>query len=269
VVTWNIRHSLYDIKYEKRSTQWVIRLNNLLSIKPKAIIYNSALSRKQHETFGFYAHRSRVIPNGIDLKKFGISDLIKQNFRSELNIPSSAVIVGHVARFHPMKNHEGFLQAAVEIAQKHLEVHFVLVGRDITLQNKLLTDLIPSEMNNRFHLLGESDDVPELMGATDLFCLSSAWGEGWPNVIGEAMAAGVPCVATNVGDSEEIIGETGIVVPPRDTDALTAGIEKLIMMTSEERRTLGGAARFRIKEKYDLDLIVDQYTNFYSGLLNH
>ena len=266
-VAWNIRHSLYDLRYEKRSTRLVIQLNRLFSHWPKTIIYNSNISRKQHETFGFNSRRSQMIPNGIEPQKIGLSFERIQNIRSSLNIPIPAIVVGHVARFHPMKDHQGFLQAAVGIAQKHLEVHFVLVGRDIKLQNEVLANLIPSEMNNRFHLLGERNDVPELLGAIDLFCLSSAWGEGWPNVIGEAMAAGVPCVATDVGDSRVILGETGIVVPPRDPAALTAGIERLIMMTPEQRRSLGEAARSRIKDHYNLDLIVDQYASLYSDLI--
>lgn len=266
-IVWNIRHSLYDLSYEKRSTRWVIQLNRLFSRRPKAIIYNSNLSRKQHEAFGLHSHRSQMIPNGIEHQKYVMSSERIQDIRFSLNIPFSAIVVGHVARFHPMKDHQGLLQAAVEITQKYQEVHFVLVGREITKDNNLMTSLIPSEMKNRFHLLGERNDIPALMNSMDVFCQSS-WSEAWPNVLGEAMAAGVPCVATNVGDSADIIGETGIVVPPRDTDALMAGIEKLIMMTPEQRRTLGEAARSRIKLNYDLDLIVDIYASLYSEILS-
>ena len=266
-VVWNIRHSLYDLYFEKRSTRWVIQLNRLFSRIPKAIIYNSNLSRKQHEEFGYNSHRSQMIPNGIELQKFVLSSERIQNIRSSLNIPFPAIVVGHVARFHPMKDHKGFLQAAVGIAQKHLEVHFVLVGRDITLRNQILSDLIPAEMNNRFHFLGERNDVPELMGAADLFCLSSAWGEGWPNVLGEAMAAGIPCVSTDVGDSKLIVGDTGIIVPPRDSESLMEGIEKLVKMPPAQRQALGEKARTRIIANYDLDKIVDQYASLYSELL--
>lgn len=266
-VVWNIRHSLYDLSYEKKSTRWVIQLNRLFSRMPKVIIYNSNLSRKQHEAFGFYSHRSQMIPNGIELQKLVLSSERIQNIRSSLNIPFPAIIVGHVGRFHPMKDHKGFLQAALQVLQYFPETHFILAGREITKKNTTLQEIIPDEVEHQFHLIGERNDIPDLMGIMDVYCQSS-WSEAWPNVIGEAMAAGVPCVATDVGDSKVIIGETGIIVPPRDTDALTAGIERLIMMTPEQRRTLGEAARARIKDHYNLDLIVDQYTSLYSELLH-
>ena len=265
-IVWNILHSLYDLCYEKRSTRWVIQLNRLFSRIPKAIIFNSNLSRKQHEAFGFNSRRSQMISNGIEIQKFVLSSERIQNIRSSLNISFSALIVGHVARFHPMKDHKGFLQTAVQVLQHFPEVHFILAGRDITKKNTILQEIIPDEIEHQFHLLGERNDIPDLMGIMDIYCQSS-WSEAWPTVLGEAMAAGVPCVATDVGDSKEIIGETGIVVSPRDVDALTAGIEKLIMMTPEQRQTLGEAARARIKENYDLDKIIDQYASLYSGLL--
>ena len=265
-IVWNILHSLYDLCYEKRSTRWVIQLNRLFSRIPKAIIFNSNLSRKQHEAFGFNSRRSQMISNGIEIQKFVLSSERIQNIRSSLNISFSALIVGHVARFHPMKDHKGFLQTAVQVLQHFPEVHFILAGRDITKKNTILQEIIPDEIEHQFHLLGERNDIPDLMGIMDIYCQSS-WSEAWPNALGEAMAAGVPCVVTDVGDSKEIIGETGIVVSPRDVDALTAGIEKLIMMTPEQRQTLGEAARARIKENYDLDKIIDQYASLYSGLL--
>jgi len=265
-IVWNILHSLYDLCYEKRSTRWVIQLNRLFSRIPKAIIFNSNLSRKQHEAFGFNSRRSQMISNGIEIQKFVLSSERIQNIRSSLNISFSALIVGHVARFHPMKDHKGFLQTAVQVLQHFPEVHFILAGRDITKKNTILQEIIPDEIEHQFHLLGERNDIPDLMGIMDIYCQSS-WSEAWPTVLGEAMAAGVPCVATDVGDSKEIIGETGTVVSPRDVDALTAGIEKLIMMTPEQRQTLGEAARARIKENYDLDKIIDQYASLYSGLL--
>lgn len=266
-VVWNIRHSLSNIRNEKRSTRWAIKLNRLFSHRPRVIIYNSNLSLKQHESYGFHSLRSRHIPNGIDLKTFEVPLERVEHIRSTFQIPPSAVVVGHAARFHPMKDHQGFLQAAVKIAQMNPEIHFVLIGRDISTENKLLTGLIPAAVHEQFHLLGEQKNIPELMNMMDVFCLSSAWGEGWPNVLGEAMAAGMPCVATDVGDSKDIVGTTGIIVPPRDTGSLRSGIEELVKMTPEQRRILGKKARNRIIENYDLNMIVDQYASLYSELL--
>ena len=154
-IVWNILHSLYDLCYEKRSTRWVIQLNRLFSRIPKAIIFNSNLSRKQHEAFGFNSRRSQMISNGIEIQKFVLSSERIQNIRSSLNISFSALIVGHVARFHPMKDHKGFLQTAVQVLQHFPEVHFILAGRDITKKNTILQEIIPDEIEHQFHLLGD------------------------------------------------------------------------------------------------------------------
>jgi len=201
VLAWNIRQTLYDLANEKPMTRQVIRANRLFASAPGVLLYNSHLSREQHENFGFSSLNGRVIPNGIDMQQFCYSGEARKRLRSELGIPASALVVGHVARLHPMKDHPAFLRAAVGLALRYPETHFVLSGRDVFLENKTLEPLVPGQVRDRFHLLGERGDISEIMNAMDIFCLSSAWGEGFPNVIGEAMATGLPCVATDVGDS--------------------------------------------------------------------
>lgn len=267
VLNWNVRHSLYELKHEKLLMKQVIRLNRFFSGTPDALLYNSHLSRKQHEGFGFSSRSGRVIPNGIDIKKFHFSGENRKHVRIELNISTDALVVGHVARLHPMKDHPAFLRAAVSLALLYPNTHFLLSGWNVSMNNKSLTDLIPKQVSDRFHLLGERDDVSELMSAMDVFCLSSAWGEGFPNVIGEAMAAGVPCVATDVGDSAVVIGDAGVVVPLCDEGALTIGIEKILQMTLGARKALGVKARNRIVENYTLNAIVEQYAALYESLI--
>lgn len=267
VLAWNIRHSLYDLGHEKPMTRQVIRANRFLSSAPDALLYNSGLSRKQHEAFGFSSRNGQVIPNGIDTQKFSFSYASRQHVRSELGIPADALVVGHVARLHPMKDHPAFLRAAVRLALRYQETHFLLSGREVSLEDKTLERIIPAQVRHRFHLLGERSDVPDLMSVMDVFSLSSAWGEGFPNVVGEAMATGVPCVATDVGDTAIIIGDTGEVVPPQDEDALFAGIESLLTMPLEERRVLGASSRARIESKYTLRALVEQYAALYENLI--
>lgn len=266
ILAWNIRQSLYDLSHEKRMTQKVIRANRFFSSAPDALLYNSLLSRNQHEAFGFVSLNGRVIPNGIDVQTFCFSSEARKRVRSKLGIPAEARVVGHVARLHPMKNHPGFLRAAVGLALRYPDMHFLLSGRNVLLVDKTLEQLIPAQVRDRFHLLGERSDVSELMSATDIFCQSS-WSEAFPNVLGEAMAVGVPCVATDVGDSAIVIGDTGVVVPPQDEDALAAGIEGLITMPLEERRALGARARSRIEVNYMLGSIVDEYIALYEKLM--
>lgn len=267
VLAWNIRHSLYDLAFEKPMTRQVIRLSRLLSSRPDALLYNSLLSRKQHEDFGFTPLHGRVIPNGIDMRRFCFSADVRERMRSELGIPADARVVGHVARLHPMKDHALFLHVAVSLAYRFPETHFLLCGRNVSLRDPTLGPLVPDPLQHRFHLLDERDDVSDLMSAMDIFCLSSAWGEGFPNVIGEAMATGLPCVATDVGDSAVIIGNTGVVVPPRDENALAEGLESLLTMPQEERRELAASALARIDANYTLGAMVEQYAALYGELM--
>lgn len=265
-LVWNIRQTLYQIGNEKFLTRQVIRANRFFSKAPDALLYNSQLSRQQHEAFGFASKNGQVIANGIDLQRFRFSQDARQSIRSELTIPVEALVVGHVARLHPMKDHANFLQAAEIIALQHANVHFVLSGRGVCMENASLRQQIPGTLQDRFHLLGERSDVADLMSAIDVLCLCSAWGEGFPNVLGEAMAVAVPCIATDVGDSGLLIGDYGAIVPPRDKTALAAGIESLLTLPLTERRLLGEQARRRIEDNFTLSEIVGQYVDLYHNL---
>ena len=112
-------------------------------------------------------------------------------------------------------------------------------------------------------LLGERRDLAALYPAADVVTLSSAFGEGFPNVLAEAMNCGIPCIATAVGDSADIIGDTSGVVPPRDPAALAAGWERLAVLGLDGRRKLGDAARARVAERYNLASIIDRYETLY------
>lgn len=268
VLAWNIRQSLYNLDHEKPMTRQVIRLNRFFSSSPDALLYNSQLSQKQHETFGFSSINEQVIPNGINIGRFSFSSALRKRVRSELGIPADVPAVGHVARLHPMKDHPTILRATVDLALQYPETHFLFSGRDVLLSNKTLEQLVPIQVRDRFHLLGERNDVHALMSAMDIFCQSS-WSEAFPNVLGEAMSTGVPCVATNVGDSAAIVGDTGIMVPPQDQNALAAGIARLLTMPFEERHTLGVNARARIETNYSLGLIAQKYTTLYEKLISN
>ncbi len=264
-IVWNVRHSLYDLSAERRMTRQVIRINRILSKSVTSLLYNSQLSREQHEDFGFCRDKGLVIPNGINCQEFGFSMDARRNIRAELAIPVEARVIGHVARFHPMKDHAVLLQAAKIILGHYPDTHFVLSGRDVDLNNAELKQHIPNELQNKFHLLGERSDIADLMSAMDILS-SSSWGEAFPNVLGEAMAIGIPCVATNVGDSALIIGNCGVVVPPKNKITLAAGIESLLAMPDIERCALGENARRRIEDKFTLSVIVERYICLYRKL---
>lgn len=265
-VAWNIRHSLYDPGAEKTLTRQVIRANRLWSSGPKAIIYNSRLSRTQHEAFGFRGSRAVVVPNGFDTWRLRPDPETGAAVRSELGLPEGALVVGHVARFHPMKDHASFLRAAVRVAGEDPAVRFLLAGRNVSPENPALAGIVPPSLLERFVFAGERRDAHRLMRAMDVLATSSAWGEAFPNVLGEAMACGVPCVATDVGDSAAIVGETGVVVPPSNTAALAEGLEAMVRRSPADRQALGRAARERVEARYNLDSVVAQYADLYQTL---
>jgi glycosyltransferase involved in cell wall biosynthesis len=166
-----------------------------------------------------------------------------------------------------MKDHANFLQAAVRIGTELDNVHFVLVGRDVTPNNNSLSGLVPRFMESRFHWLGERTDVTDLMCAMDVLA-SSSWSEGFPNVLGEAMACGVPCVATDVGDSARVLGEFGRIVPPCDSTSLSMAVTELLRLDPNERIELGTAARSRVEAKYSISKIAGQYISLYERLVS-
>ena len=117
------------------------------------------------------------------------------------------------------------------------------------------------------HVLGERADVPQLLAAMDVAVLCSAYGEGFPNAVGEAMACGVPCVCTDVGDAAAIVGDTGAIVSPGDADALADAVRRLLAESGEARTARSAGARGRIIDGYCIEDIVAQYRNFYEGML--
>jgi glycosyltransferase involved in cell wall biosynthesis len=250
---WNIRHTPYDLRSEKALTTTLIRAGAFLSRFPSRIIYNSHVSRDRHTELGFDSAQSVVIPNGFDLDEFDASAEKRARIRAQLGIPAETPIVGHVARFHPMKAHESFFQSAHQISDRVPGTRFVMVGRDVSSDNAEIARMLASTgLAGKALLLGERSDVVDLLCAFDVFCLSSAWGEGFPNTLGEAMACGVPCVTTDVGDAAMVVGETGRIVPKNAPPALADAVCELLLLSPSERRALGMAGRRRIAEQFSL-----------------
>jgi glycosyltransferase involved in cell wall biosynthesis len=252
---WNIRQTLYNLKQEKLQTRWLIVLGRWLTFIPKSIIYNSNLSVEQHCNIGYSVKKTKMIPNGFDLQKFYPDQNNYQQFRKELKLSKSAILIGHISRLHPMKDHATLLRAIDRITE-HIsdfdsdqEVIFLLIGFGVT--SKLSN-------NTAIRFLGGRSDIPKIMSSLDILVSSSAWGEGFPNVIGEAMASEVPCVVTDVGDSAYIVGKYGKVCPIGDDQCIARSLLQLIE-DKQNRNTLGKGARQRIEENYSMDKIKKEY----------
>jgi glycosyltransferase involved in cell wall biosynthesis len=256
---WNIQCT------ESSGTDVVRRLLAWCSPVPDVVIVNSLTGKRLHEQFGYRPKRWEHIPNGCDTSVFRFDAEARRRLRSELGIPKGAVAIGLSARYHPMKDHANFLAAAARLAAIRPEAAFVLAGAGTEVSNKPLADAIAAHgLEGRIRLLGERHDMAAVYSAFDIATLSSAFGEGCPNVLGEAMSCGVPCAATDCGDATELLGPTGTVVPPRDPEALAAAWLRLIAIGFEGRRSIGAQARDRIVRLYDLALIVRRYEAVYA-----
>jgi glycosyltransferase involved in cell wall biosynthesis len=266
-VLWNIRQTVYDLRRERWLTAKLIRQGARLSSGPAAIIYNSQTSASQHEELGYRAEKRVIIPNGFDCQVLRPDEAARKAVRAELGITDDTVLVGLVARYHPMKDHVGFLKAAALVVQSHPQTRFVLVGAGVSsTQPELAEGIQQNELGDRVILLRERSDIPRLNNAFDIGCSASAWGEGFSNSIGEAMACGVPCAVTNVGDSAYIVADTGFVAPPRASEALAEAIGRLIEIGQPGRQQIGAKARKRIETEFSLSAIVEKYENLYLAI---
>jgi glycosyltransferase involved in cell wall biosynthesis len=241
-VIWNIRCSNIDFGNHARATRWIVRALSWVSPLPAAISTNSRAGQLAHRALGYRPRLWAVLPNGLDLKEYRPNKQDRFKVRNELGIGPRDFAVGMVARVDPQKDHANFLTAANLVLASNPQSRFILVGRGtegVGARDEILT-------------LGERSDVPRLLRGLDLIVLSSAYGEGFPNILAEAMATGVPCVTTNVGDAAAIVDEFGIVVSPRDPKALARAIIKLMSESPELRLSRGKLARRRIKRKYGM-----------------
>lgn len=268
-VVWNIRQSDFDPKFTKLSTQLVIRINARFSHwLPDHILCCSERTRCIHNELGYRNNLIQVIPNGIDTDVFYPCPIARLNVRLALGIAPSTFLIGLIARYDPQKDHAGFLIAAIALASQRHDCAFLLCGKDITWENSVLAEPIKaSGLSKQFFLLGPRSDIAAIHTSCDLEVCASAYGEGFPNVIGEAMACMVPCVVTDVGDAAHLVDNTGFVVPPRNTQAMIAALDKLLNFTPQLRQVLGVAARNRIKQNYSLMTMVERYIACYQTLI--
>ncbi len=267
-VLWSIHHSIKNLAFEKRLTAGLIRLSARLSKRPEKIHYVAKSSAGQHKELGFSAKNNVIIPNGYDTDRFVPSEQSRIQIRKELGLPATTPIIGHLARFHPMKDHANFIQAAGFLSQSFPDVHYVLAGQNVDSENKVLKDLVDKlNLSEKIHLLGLRKDVPQIMAALDIFANSSRFGESFPIVIGEAMSCGVPCVSTDLGDTAWLIGDTGKIVPIEDHKALAGAWKDLLDLGCEGRKALGEKARERIINNFSLGKIVSQYEMLYKDVL--
>jgi len=260
-VSWGIRNSGADLHKGSSSARlfsWLCARASFLV--PGVIVACAENAAQRHSQWGYRGDRMLVIPNGYDLSQWQPDALSRDQVRKEWGVPADAPVVGSVARWNPLKDHENLIDAFALCAQRRPELRCVLIGQGMEISNTALLTLIDRHgLRSRVLLLGRRDDVPRLMNGLDVHVLSSR-AEGFPNVVAEAMATGVACVSTDVGDAAMIMGDAGWLAPPRNAPALSAAMEQaLLNLGTPEHAERLRRGRDRVESLFSLDAMVNAY----------
>jgi glycosyltransferase involved in cell wall biosynthesis len=251
-LVWSIRCSDMDLRRYGAGLRAVVKTCTALSRWPDAVTANSTAGLKFHLELGYRARRTQVIPNGIDVDEFRPDVLVREAVRRELGLDDSAILIAHVARVDPMKDHDTFLAAMAQLP----DIHALLIGAS----TENLT--VPGNVSR----LGRRRDVARLLPAADFIASSSCFGEGFSNAVAEGMACGLPAIVTDVGDGRLIVGDTGMVVPAGDAQAMVAAIATLAQEPRAARAARGDRARSRIVENFALPVAVERFAELYASL---
>jgi glycosyltransferase involved in cell wall biosynthesis len=265
-VVWGIHYADGDPRAVKPMTRWIrAACARLSGIIPARIVCCAESARRSHAALGYRADRLVVIPNGFAVERFAPSAEARRAVRAELALPAEAPVVGWVARFHPDKDPGNFLAAAAGVARARPDAFFLAMGEGLSASSPELRAAVDASGLDvsRLRLLGARSDAPRVFAALDVLA-SSSRREAFPNVLGEAMLSGVPCVTTDCGDCAEIVGPTGGIVPAGDPAALARALLQLLALPAGERAALGRAARERVASRYAMHVVADRYCDVYA-----
>ena len=258
-VLWGVRSSYIDRSQYDWTSRTTFALSCKLSRFAHAIIFNSDAGAAHHVTLGYPRELARVVPNGIDTDRFQFTAAGRTQLREAWGMPADVILVGLVGRIDSMKDHPTFIQAAALLASRASYWRFVCVGGggDSDYAQGLKAQAQSLGLGDRLIWVGPQDDMPAIYSALDI-AVSTSYGEGFPNIVAEAMACGRPCVVTDVGDSARIVGTCGAVVEARNPAVFATAVER----TGEAMRHRGdegdiqAAAQSRIRESYAMESLL-------------
>ncbi|MDP1832128.1 MAG: glycosyltransferase [Geothrix sp.] len=245
-VVWGIRRTSQDLTKLDRLSRQLLRVTVRLSRFADLIIFNSEAGRANHMAMGMKAPRMEVVANGFDVTRFSPDPALGAAQRDVWGVPSGAPLIGIVGRLNPVKDHSTFLRAAARLARQWPTARFICVGDGPVAYRASLMDRATSlGIGDRVQFPGNCDGMPAAYNALSILVLSST-DEGFPNVLGEAMACGIPCVTTRVGDAQVLVGPSGIVVEPGDDRAIAEALSTLMQESPQERAFRTEALRRRV-----------------------
>jgi glycosyltransferase involved in cell wall biosynthesis len=257
---WNIRCSDIDLGNYSFITRVVLYINRCLSHLPNGIITNSFAGRDFHKSFGYKNRNWVYIPNGIDTDKWYPDAQDRNQVRTNLNIRESEIAICCVARSDPQKDHKTLLDAFTRAHRIKHNLRLFLIGRHTE------NIAVPEELSAHVTLLGERSDTPLLLRGMDMSILSSAYGEGFPNVIGEALATGTYCIASDVGDSARLLEKLGSIVPKEDPETMARAIIYASEKDDLRHDTAINERRSYILKNYTMDKIQSSYLALYESV---
>ncbi|MEO5658923.1 MAG: glycosyltransferase [Polaromonas sp.] len=208
--------------------------------------------------------RMVTVHNGISTINFSFSFYARATIRQQLGIKDNCKLILAVGRLNDAKDYPNLFRALQRVNTSSIDFKVFIVG-DGPLRGKLQAMMRELHLNDCVELLGTRHDVAKLMCAADVFVLSSAW-EGFPLVVGEAMACECVVVATDCGGVSEFIGSTGYLVPCRRPAALAEALAAALALSPSASKTLGQAARQRVQDRYSLDAAVEKWLQLYNGI---
>lgn len=266
-VVWGV-HGSIDPRLSKRSSRLTARACAATARwLPDRVVSCSERLAELHIELGYSRERMMVIPNGFDLSWFRPDAALRAQGRRWLGVGEAEPLVGIVARYHPQKDHATFVRAAAEIVRREPRAQLVMCGPGVDGANGELVGLLAQAgLSERCRLTGPVEDTRAAFNALDVLVSSSAFGEGFPVVLGEAMASGVPCVTTDVGDSARIVGDTGGVVAPGDAHGLAREVVALLALDGAAREEIRARARARIEDNFTLDRVAGRFGELYLEL---
>lgn len=263
-IVLGLRSSNMDLSYYNWLSGVRFKLECWLSPWADLVIVNSHKGKNYYIDYGFPIEKMVVIPNGIDTEWFKPNPEIRRKIRQEWEISENTILIGLVGRLDPMKDHSTFLKAAALFSKDNKNVSFVCVGTGPEKYAQQLYELAEKlKISDKVIWTGTRTDMPAVYNALDIASSSSSYGEGFPNVVGEAMACGLPCVVTDVGDSAWIVGDVGIVIPPKNHQALARGWKALL---TTNKKTIGIESRSRILQQFSIKHLADTTQNVLLGL---
>ena len=262
---WTVVHADISFKRNKSTTYLIIRILSLLShLLPKKIIYNAYSARKNHEAINYCKSKSLTIHTGIDIKLFKpIEEIRKKRFKY-YNLDPETLVLGSIARFHPIKNQELIFKSMNRAISKiNRPIHLLMAGEKIYCNNKELIGMLEkNNIRNHVTMLGPIAKIYEIMNCLDFLILSS-YSEACPNVLLEASLCGIPAISTDVGDANYLIGKFGFIVESNNVSQMSNAIIKGSKMTEKEHHKLSLATLERSLSKFTKDKMLSAYNKFY------